>query len=320
MLPGASRSEGVQVVRDTNVDELRLVSLWPAATELLCALGLAEALVAVSSECDWPEAVVRRKPVLGPVLLDEEDPDRYVPHAGRSVFHLDERDLARLSPDWVFSRESCPTCEPAFDEELGYARLSAGPPRLVSLEPYTFEDVLETVRLIGRLTGRQARARALVAALRGRLERVQERVVVLEESPAALCLDWFDPPLAAGGWVPLLVETAGGQTLGEAHAGPAVLTPEEIVRFNPDLIVLLPPGGDPRRTAHELEALTAHEFWPELRAVKCGRVYLVQEPAWFQRPGPRLWTGLELWARLLHPEAFRDLTVPPEAVYRLEER
>ncbi len=305
---------------------MRIVSLLPSATEIVCALGLEDQLVGVSGDCDWPEAV-RDKPVLSQTIATEDLSSEAVDamihqrvHHGRSVYHMDVNQLQALAPDLILTQELCEVCAPAFSEVRGAAQLLEGRTQLVSLEPTTLDEVLETIRLVGELTEREREAAALVSRLRARVDRVRERGERVEDVPRVLCLEWLDPLYAAGHWVPELVELAGAQTYGEAGAPSFPLDGDELARFNPEAIVLMPCGFDPQRTAGELEVLTAHEAWDELSAVKRGRVFLTHGSFYFSRPGPRVVTGLEILAKALHPEHFRDVSLPEGALYRLEGR
>jgi len=305
---------------------MRIVSLVPSATEVVCELGLEEQLVGVSGDCDWPEAV-RDKPVLSQTIagddLSSEAVDSLIHqrvHHGRSVYHLDANQLRALAPDLILTQERCEVCAPAFSEVRGAAQLLEGRTRLVSLEPTTLDEILETIQLVGELTGRQREAETLVGELRARITRVRDRAELAEDVPRALCLEWLDPLYVAGHWVPELVELAGGQSWGEAGAPSFPLDGDALARFNPEVIVLMPCGLDPQRTAGELEVLTSHEAWDELSAVKGGRVFLAHGSFYFSRPGPRVVTGLEILAKALHPERFGDVSLPEGALYRLEGR
>lgn len=302
---------------------MRIVSLLPSATEIVCALGLVDELAAISGECDWPPEIVG-KPVLDEVItpsaLASARFDRVVRqqvHNGRSVYHVDEQQLAALKPDLILTHELCQVCAPAFDDVTQVARIVDQGVKIVSLEPNTLNDILQTISLVGHLTGKASRAQGLVQQLVGRIERVQSRAELVETRPRVLCLEWFDPLCVAGRWVPDLVELAGGDTFGASGEPAFVLSWEEFERFNPEVIVLMPRGLPPRHLANELEVLSGYEGWDELAAVKRDRVYLVHGPYYFSRPGPRVLTGLEILAKAFHPKLFSDIELPQRAMYKV---
>ncbi len=302
---------------------MRIVSLLPSATEIVCELGLLDRLVGVSHDCDWPREIAG-KPVLSEAIVASDLPSARIDarvraqvHSGRSVYHLDERQLGALRPDLILTQELCEVCAPAYTEVLRAAKVLDQGIKVVSLEPSTLDEVLETVSLVGGLTGAGARARRLVAALQARIDRVRERGELVEDRPRVLCLEWLSPLFAAGHWVPEMAALAGGETLGEPGEPAFELGWDEVVRFNPEAVVLMPCGFDPQRTAEELELLTELDGWDELTAVKRDAVYLAHGSFYFNRPGPRVVTGLEVLAKALHPKLFSDLTLPQGALYKL---
>lgn len=291
---------------------MRIISLLPSATEIVCALGLEDQLVGVSHDCDWPPAVTSTRPVVSGTRVDvnaaSADIDRQVrelSHGPRSIYHLDAEQLARLEPDLILTQELCDVCAPAFDSVRNAARLLERMPRIVSLEPNDLEGILENIRLIGELTGTTARAEAMVTDCRRRIQQVRDSAPT-HERPKVLCLEWLAPPYLAGHWVPQMVQLAGGEPLGEPGARSVRLDWHDIEAFAPEVIVLMPCGFDTARTRAEADVLAAHSAWHRLPAVRCGRVYPVHGSHYFSRPGPRTIDGLEQLAHLIHPHRFAD--------------
>ena len=289
---------------------MRIVSLLPSATEIVCALGLEDQLVGVSHDCDWPPAVTSTRPVVTGTRVDvnaaSADIDRQVRelrHGPRSIYHLDAEQLARLEPDLILTQELCDVCAPAFDSVRNAARVLERKPRIVSLEPNDLDGILENIRLVGELTETSAKAEAIIADCRRRIRQVRDSAPT-HERPRVLCLEWLEPPYLAGHWVPQMVHLAGGEPLGEPGARSVSLDWHEIETFAPEVIVLMPCGFDIARTRAEAEALTAHSAWHNLPAVRCGRVHPVHGGHYFSRPGPRTIDGLEQLARLIHPHRF----------------
>lgn len=302
---------------------IRIVSLLPSATEIVCELGLSDRLVGVSHDCDWPHEI-SGKPVLSEAIVTSELPSAQVDqiirnqvHSGRSVYHLDEQQLEALKPDLILTQELCEVCAPSYSDVLQAARILERSTKIVSLEPTSLVEVLENIKLIGHLTGKTRRAQELIEALETRIERVESRAELVEDQPRTLCIEWLNPLFAAGHWVPEMVELAGGDTFGEAGEPSFEIGWDEVERFNPEVIVLIPCGYDPQRTASELDVLTSYEGWEELTAVKRDQVYLVHGSFYFNRPGPRIVTGLEILAKAFHPKLFSDLVLPQGAMYKL---
>jgi len=288
---------------------MRIASLLPSATEIVCALGLTEALVGISHDCDYPPQV-RAAPVLSEAIVTGDLPSGLIDarirdqvHRGTSVYHLDARQLAALRPEVILTQELCAVCAPSYTLVREAAKILEGPAKIVSLEPRGLADILDTILLVGDLTGAAERARAVVAQLRERLERVRA-LTAGRDRPRVVCVEWLDPIYIGGHWVPEMVELAGGQdVLGRAGQPSYVAAWAQVVEAQPDVVVLMPCGFDVARTRREVALLTSRAGWTQLPAVRSGRVYLTDATAYFNRPGPRIVTGLEILASLLHPEA-----------------
>ena len=289
---------------------MRIVSLVPSATEIVCALGLSDALVGISQDCDFPPEI-RGRPVLSAAIVEPADPSalidrriRQAVHNGQSVYHLDAAALARLAPDLILTQELCAVCAPSYTLVERAAKVLHGQPQVLSLEPAGLSDVLDNILLVGRMAGSERRAEALVERLRARIDAIRRHPVPLR--PRVACLEWLDPLYAGGHWIPEMVDAAGGlDVLGQA-GGPSRLIPwDAVLGAHPEVLVLMPCGFDVRRTRAELGRLTGRPGWLDLPAVRGSRVYLTDASAYFNRPGPRLVDGLEVLASAIHPEIFR---------------
>jgi iron complex transport system substrate-binding protein len=291
----------------------RIVSLVPSATEIVAALGLADRLVGRSHECDWPPRV-RDLPVCTAPAFDPHgssaEIDRRVKDRLRealSIYRIDDDLLRDLRPDAILTQAQCEVCAVSLaDVERSVRDRLAIAPRVVSLEPRRLGDVWDDVERVGAVLGEAERGVALASSLRGRVDGIAADAAGLPERPTVVCVEWLDPPMAAGNWMPELVELAGGVNLfGSAGQHSPWLTWEEIVAADPAVIVLLPCGFDIPRTLVELPAITDRTDWRSLRAVREGRVVVADGNAYFNRPGPRLVESLEILAEVFHPEAFR---------------
>ena len=291
---------------------MRIVSLLPSATEIAFALGLGDQVVAVSHECDYPPAArerpaVTRSPIHGHALTSAEI-DRHTTEQlrdGGTLYYLDTERLGELAPDLILTQELCDVCAVAQPEVERAVRELGSNPRVLSLEPNTLGDVLDTIRVVGAATGREARAAELVAGLQDRIEATRERSAGLRERPRVFCLEWTDPPWVAGHWVPGMVQLAGGRdVLGRAGEPSTRIAWADVQAAAPEVVVLMPCGYDLERTLADRPVVEALPGWAVLPAVRAGHVYAVDGSSYFNRPGPRLVDGLELLAHLLHPEVF----------------
>lgn len=302
---------------------MRIWSLLPSATEILFALGLGEQVTGVTHECDHPPEATRR-PRVTRSFVDSARPsgeiDRQVVarmHSGLQLYGIDQERLLVDPPDVIVTQDLCPVCAVSPSDFAAHLEQAACRARTVSLNPNTLDDVLDCVRQVAEATARQAEAERLLAALHMRLDRVRSAVAGAER-PRVLCLEWLDRPMPAGHWLPEMVETAGGRDSGLIAPGrPSRKMPwAEMRAVEPEVIVLMPCGFDAGRAARESALLGELEGWQEMTAVAKGRVYAVDGNAYFSRPGPRVVDGVELLARILHPDRWTQ-PAPPGAVLKL---
>jgi len=285
---------------------MRIVSLVPNATEILFALGAGDDVVGVSHECDYPPEA-RTRPILTGSALQQGMTPAAVDAAvsaqlasGASLYTLDEKRLAELDPDLLFTQELCPVCAVSTAQVGDAVAPMARCPELMSLDPTRLEDVLADILHVGERLARSAAAEALVDNLRARLERV-ERATHGRPRPTVVALEWLDPPFLGGHWVPQMITIAGGRDPFGVAPGERSRRAnwEEIAAADPDWIVAMPCGFDAAGAAGEVAKLSGHPVWEELRAVRTGRVAAVDANGCFSRPGPRLVDGIEELHRLL---------------------
>ena len=291
----------------------RIISLISSATEIVHALGFGEHLVGRSHECDYP-ASVQSLPVCTEAKFDPDGTSYQIDQRVKailqeavSVYRIDVGLLDRLAPDLILTQSQCEVCAVSFkDVAAAASQLIASQPRLVSLEPNVLEDVWGDIRRVAAALEVAERGAEVVAQLHGRTEAVVQQVQVLAERPRVACIEWIEPLMAAGNWVPELVEMAGGKNLfGVAGAHSPWMEWEELQEQDPDVIVVLPCGYDIEKSRSEMGGLTAQSGWSDLQAVRAGRVYLTDGNQYFNRPGPRLAESLEILAEVLHPRAFQ---------------
>ena len=207
----------------------------------------------------------------------------------------------------IVTQSHCEVCAVSLrDVERAVCSWLRACPKLVSLAPNCLADVWTTSTWSRKRWGRAERGDEVIRSLQGRIDAIAERARAMSVRPTVACIEWIDPLMAAGNWMPELVETAGGVNLfGEAGKHSPWMTWEQLIERDPDVIVVLPCGFDLPRTRQEMPALTGRPEWPRLRAVRDGRVFLTDGNQYFNRPGPRLVESLEILAEVLHPEAFR---------------
>jgi iron complex transport system substrate-binding protein len=290
----------------------RVASLLPSTTEIVCALGLRSRLVGRSHECDFPPEV-EALPVLTESKLDAraqsreiDDRVKQLVREGLSIYRVDAEKLRVLAPSVVLTQEQCEVCAASpKDVEAALACWTGGRPRVVSLAPSTLADVWGDLVTVASALGVRERGEALAESLASRLTDVSERTLRIRPRPRVAAIEWTEPLMAAGNWMPELIALAGGTNLfGETGLHSPWLEWETLRAADPDVIVVLPCGFDLARTRREMAPLAAQPGWSELRAVRAGQVFLTDGNQFFNRPGPRLVESLEILAEILHPADF----------------
>lgn len=296
----------------------RIASLLPSATEILCALGLRDRIVGISHECDFPPEIARR-PVLTEPKLDPRGTSAAIDAAvrrlvrdGLSVYRIKEAELRAVRPDLIVTQEQCDVCAVPFSEVQQAVRawLDA-PAEIVSLKPARLDDILADFERVAAASGRPEAGRALVARCRERLDHLRRRAASARSRPRVACIEWLDPLMAAGNWIPEMVELVGGvYELLPPGAPSAVIPWGQLAAYAPDVVILMPCGFGLEQTRRELPALTARPEWRTLPAVRNQRVYSADGHAYLNRPGPRIVESAELLAGLVQPGYFAAL-IPP---------
>jgi iron complex transport system substrate-binding protein len=291
---------------------MRIVSLIASATEIVCALGFEKQLVGRSHECDFPESV-RRLPVCTEpkfaVVGSSYEIDQRVKaivQESLSVYRVDGMLLRDLEPEVIVTQAQCEVCAVSLHEvERIVCAWLRQCPKLVSLMPNSLADVWADIDRVAEALGEPERGVELTRQLQTRMNAIADKTRVLSRRPTVACIEWIEPLMAAGNWMPELVALAGGvNRFGDAGKHSPWLTWEQLVAADPDVIFLSPCGFDMARTCEELHLLTEKPEWPRLAAVQGQRVFVADGNAFFNRPGPRLVESLEILAEMLHPDAF----------------
>lgn len=304
--------------------ENRIVSFLPSATEILYELGVGDQVLAVTHECNYPsEAKTKPKvihSVFDPEKMTSQEIDKKVVDlmkAGKDIYVLDEQVLKNANPNLIVAQGICEVCSP-FTKEINKAvSILKVKPEVLILDPRSLGDILDNIIEIGKKVGKLNESQSFVHDLRARIKIIQHRQKIVR--PQVLCIEWLDPLFTAGHWVPQMVELAGGIN-GISATGDQSrrMDLDEIVKFDPDIIVLMPCGFDVNRTMQEYEKLADKEKWRSLKAVKQGQVYAVNANEYFSKPGPRTVIGLEILAKIINPDTFKDLQVPKNSIQKIE--
>ena len=291
----------------------RIVSLLPSATEVVCALGFTDQLIGRSHECDYPAAVTQLPALTSPKFNPEgtsaqiDQRVRQIVGEALSVYRVDADALRALRPDVIVTQSQCEVCavnqRDVEDAVAGW--IGGPPPKIVSLAPFTLGDVLNDIGRVAMALGAGARGIEFVTELGRRMSLIEGQAKAAKQRPRVACIEWIDPLMAAGNWMPELVAMAAGENLfGTAGEHSPWMKFEELVASNPDVILIAPCGLNMARTATEMAPLSGRPEWSQLDAVRNGKVFLADGNQYFNRPGPRIVESLEILAEILHPEVF----------------
>lgn len=291
---------------------MRVISLLPSATEMVCALGESASLVGISHECDFP-AEIRDRPVLTRSLIDPNGSSLGIDRAVRgvlaaalSVYEVDVDRLGALRPDVVITQDLCEVCAVSLDDVRAALARAAhrAEVELLCLRPTRLVEVMSDLERIARAIGVPERGRAVRARLEHRIRGIAVRASTAPRRPRVVTLEWIDPLMIGGTWMPELVDLAHGAAVGATAGGPApTIEPRNLAAFAPDVVVIKACGFTVERTLAERDVIERNVL---AHVGEATRVYVTDGNAFFNRPGPRLVESLEIMAACLHPELFAD--------------
>jgi iron complex transport system substrate-binding protein len=292
--------------------DIRIVSLLPSATEIAATLGLQDAIVGRSHECDYPPEI-SHIPVCTQARLNCEQPSNIIHdevskilQSALSIYKIKIDVLEKLQPTHILTQDQCGVCAVSLPEvQKAVTQLTHSSPQIISLQPNTLRDVWGDIERVGQTFG--VDSVKIIENLEARVKICNRKIQGLSvtEMPTVACIEWTDPVITAANWIPELVNLAGGQTLFSVTGKPSAhINWETLVATNPDVIIFMPCGFNLQRTQQEAKLLTQHSEWEKLHAVKAGRVFITDGNAYFNRPGPRLVDSVEILAEILHPEIF----------------
>ena len=303
---------------------MRICSFLPSTTEIVYALGLGDNLVGVTHECDYPPDATSKSRVIMSLIKPEELTSKEIDmlisenyRAGKSTYIVQEEALRKANPDIILTQGLCEVCAVSGNQVTKAVNVLGHSPRIISLEPNTLDEILNSILIVGEATERKDEAKDLADKLKSRIERVRSLLGKEKNRPTVFCMEWLDPIYVAGHWVPEMVEIAGGDCgLGKPGKPSFKVSWDEIVDFSPQIIVIMPCGFDIEKTLAELDVLTSNERWHRLSAARKGHVYLADANSYFSRPGPRIVDGLEILAKIFHPE-ISAFEIPPNSILNL---
>jgi iron complex transport system substrate-binding protein len=295
---------------------MRIVSLLPSATEILFALGFDKEVVGVSHECDFPAQARTKRVVIHSRLPHDAPPaeiDRLVrEHVGRgeSLYSVDAEALAELAPDLIVTQDLCQVCAASPDDLATTLARFPVPPEVLCLNPQDLGDVWRDILWVGEDTRRGHEAEALLEKIGRRLGELENQLEGIAHRPRVAILEWLQPFYVAGHWVPEMIEIAGGKdALGKKRTPSFRVSAQDVMDAAPEILLIAQCGYSAQQARDEYNAMTLPEEWNAMPAVRNSRVYALDASGYFSRPGPRLITGIEALAKILHPE----VTVSPDA-------
>jgi iron complex transport system substrate-binding protein len=311
----------------------RIVSFLPSSTEMLYAIGAGDRITGVTHECKYPDDAKRKPKVINSSFdatrLTSREIDNKIGgliKTGENIYVINDQNLRNAKPDLIIAQGVCEVCAP-FTKELDRASSILGyKPELLVLDPHDLDDILISIMDVAEKVGRVSEGRKLVVSLQNRIDTVRRSIGEITKRrspdnnsidnvnnirPRIVCIEWIDPLFTAGHWIPQMVEIAGGinglSTVGQPSQRMDI---DELLKYNPDKIILMPCGFDLERTSKEVKALEKSDNWKSLEAVQRDEVYAVDANSYFSKPGPRTVTGLEILAKIFYPECSSIVDLP----------
>ncbi|HEY3854688.1 MAG TPA: cobalamin-binding protein [Verrucomicrobiae bacterium] len=290
------------------MSQKRIVSLLPSCTEIVCGLGCADQLVGRSHECDFPQEI-QSLPVCTFARIDSTAPSAEIDgqiksllQRALSIYEVDAAHIEQLRPDLILTQDQCEVCAVSLAD---LRKALPNSPEILSVSPMRLADIWKDIQTIADAIGVGDHGREWISQLKHRVVDVIQKTCMIKKRPTVACIEWLDPLMAAGNWVPEMVELAGGHdVLGVAGKHSAWMDWPKLTQSNPDIIVLMPCGFDLDRTRHESQSLAKHPGWHKLPAVKSNNIFAVDGNHYFNRPGPRVVESIEILAEILQPKLF----------------
>jgi len=294
----------------------RIVSFLPSATELLCEFRVQDNLYGVTHECKYPQGAILKPKVISSVINSDNLTSKEIDTVtcqllkdGKDIFVLDENNLKNANPDLIISQETCEVCA-AYTSQVDKAvKILQKKPILHSMDPHNMNEIIDTVTKLGKILGKEIKARQIIKSLEKRIKNIKENHN--NKPPKVLAVEWIEPFFTAGHWVPEMIQIAGGiNMISKTGEHSRRLTMNEIIKINPDRVILMPCGFDTHRTIKEYDKiLKKNKLWNSLDAVRKGQVFAVDANSFFSKPSIRTIEGIEILAKIIQPNKFSNLKV-----------
>jgi iron complex transport system substrate-binding protein len=302
----------------------RIVSFLPSATEVLYQIGAGDRIVGVTHECKFPEVAKRKPRVINSSFnsakLNSKEIDNKIielMHYGRDIYVIDDKILKEAKPDLIVAQGVCEVCSPFTKEIKRAISILDYEPDILILDPHDLDDILTSIIEVAERVGRIKEGRKLVDSLQNRIDSIRMRPK--GNKPKVICVEWIDPFFTAGHWIPQMVEIAGGiNGLSSCGKPSHRINVNEIMNFDPDKIILMPCGFDIDRILIEFEQVKNSNEWKSLLTIQNNEIFAVDADKYFSKPSPRTVTGLEILAKIIHPDKFTDQLIPMDSFIKIK--
>ncbi|MBW4888878.1 cobalamin-binding protein [Mucilaginibacter sp. HMF5004] len=294
------------------VSDKRIVSLLAATTEIVCALGLEKNLVGVSHECDYPESVKKLPQcsdvrfIPGASSLEIDKKVKEILTDALSIYTINKELIKELQPDMVLTQAQCEVCAVSLkDVEEALENLLDKEAEIISVQPNTLGDIFKDITLIAQKLDTIDAGMQLIESLEERMDIIRHKLKFIADKPTVACIEWMEPLMVAGNWVPEMVEIAGGKSVLAVNGKHSPFISWEVLKAeDPDIIIITPCGFDIERTLKEIDVILALPGFGELKAVKNNRLYIADGNQYFNRSGPRIVDSVEILAEIIYPKQF----------------
>lgn len=302
----------------------RIVSFLPSATELLYEFGVEDDLYGVTHECKYPEEASLKLQVINSVIKSDELDSNEIDimtckllNEGKNIFVIQENNLKNADPDLIIAQETCEVCAACTNQVNEAVRILGKKPFIHYMNPHNMKEIIRSVIELGEILDKNKKANEIVESLEKRIKYISDNIN--NKTSKVLAIEWLEPFFTAGHWVPEMIEIAGGiNMISKTGEQSRRLEINEIIKSNPDMIILMPCGFDIKRTISEYKKnLRKNEIWKSLDAVKKGQVFAVDANSFFSKPSIRTVEGLEILAKIIHPEKFVNLKVSDTSFVRI---
>ncbi len=298
----------------------RIVSFLPSATELLYEFGVQDNLYGVTHECKYPQDATSKLKVIDSVVNSDELTSKEIDtmtcqllNDKKDIFILNEKNLIESNPDLIISQETCEVCA-AYTNQVNKAlQILQKKPMLYSMDPHNLNEIINSVTELGKILGNEMKAKEITNSLEKRIQNIKK--TENDKKPKVLAIEWIEPFFTAGHWIPEMIQIAGGvNMISKIGEHSRRLDFQEVIKSDPDIIIMMPCGFDTKRTILEYNnILKENKIWNSLKAVKNGQIFAVDANSFFSKPSIRTIDGLEILAKIIQPDKFEDIHVSEES-------